>query len=246
MRKSFTIEQKEERTRKFHKDLSTLSMKQRNGLFSDPMSLAVGDIHYVAPKRKRDQHGNVPVKAKSFFASKMQKGHTDSALFSKPAYNGINDPYNEPNKSLKLRSSVEGRSKNRPFTAGGRVKYKPKPTLENSRNSICIIGKESKRIGPGNVRLKKPNFVTSKSKIGGGHTTPGVCIGGKNFRYMEDDYDREKDNKREKSRQHKEKIPRPFSSTVRQRTTFTKDQQCYTIEGLTLKLKNRTINNYQK
>lgn len=62
-------------------------------------------------------------------------------------------------------------------------------------------------------------------------------MGGKTYKYIEDDYDREKDYKREMSRQHKEKIPRPYSSTVRQRTTFTKDKQCYSEEGLNVKLK---------
>jgi len=50
-------------------------------------------------------------------------------------------------------------------------------------------------------------------------------MGGNNLKYMEDDYDREIDKKREDTRNHKQKIPRPFSSAVRQRNTFTKNEQ---------------------
>lgn len=53
-----------------------------------------------------------------------------------------------------------------------------------------------------------------------------------NFTYTCDDYDNFKDHKREETRQHKAKIPRPFSTTVRQRTTFTKDKQDYNNEGV--------------
>ncbi|CAI2375938.1 unnamed protein product [Moneuplotes crassus] len=235
-----TLETDFNKSRKFYKDLNTLSMKQRNGLFSDPISLAVGDVHYVAPTRKIVRKDKGPNKSKGFFTSKMKVGRNDHALFSNPKYNAISDPYNEPCKSLQLRSSVE-KIKKRPFTAGGRVKQK------NPTSFHCgpVKEKENKRIGAGNVRLREPNFVTSKSKVGGGKTTPGVCMGGKTIKYIEDDYDREKDYKREQSRRHKEKIPKPFASTVKQRTTFTKDEQCYTIEGLTLKLK-KELYNYDK
>ena len=81
------------------------------------------------------------------------------------------------------------------------------------------------REGPFKVKSRNPNFVTSKCQKGGGKTTPGVCMGGTSIKYIEDDYDREKDKSRENLRQHKENIPRPFSSAVRQKTTFTKDKQ---------------------
>ena len=124
MKYSATIEHQDLKTQKFVKDLNTLGNKQRNGLFSEPISLAVGDIYYVPATRKRDERGNVPNKPKNFFTSKMKKGSTDSALFSKPTYNGISDPYEEPFKNLQLRSTKSTRSKPRPFTAGGNPKQR--------------------------------------------------------------------------------------------------------------------------
>lgn len=216
-------------------------MKQRNGLFSDPISLAVGDVYHVPVSRKRDRRGNVPIKPKNFLTWKLKNGKSDQALFSRPAYNGIHDPYEEPCKSLKLRPSLATKGRARPFTAGGRVRHRePNSFLKNKE-----IEKENRREGAGNVRLNKPNFLTSKSKVGGGNTTPGVCIGGNRFKYVEDDYDREKDRKRENSRKHQQKIGKPFSSTVRQRNTFTMNEQCYSVQGLTLKLK-KELYNYEK
>jgi hypothetical protein len=171
MRKSITVEQREKKNEKFYQDMNKLSLKSRNGFFSDPISLAVGDIGYTAPVRKRDMDGNVPTGKKTFTITKTKHGKSDNYLFSKPNYNGIGDPYDEPWKSLQLRSSVNSSSsRQRPFTAGGKVKQKdPASFLKNQ-----LIERESRREGPGKVKTSNPNFVTSNSKVGGGKTTPGV------------------------------------------------------------------------
>jgi hypothetical protein len=234
MRKSFTKEQLETKTKTFLEQQELEGVKPRHGLFSQPVSLAVGDTYYKAPTRKRNNKGEVPTGPKNFYSSKMKNGQSDQALFTAPKYNGINDPYDEPWKSLKLRSSTsKSGSRARPFTAGGNVKQRdPTSYLKHQ-----LVQKENLREGPWQVKSRNPNFVTSKCKTGGGRTTPGVGIGGTTIKYTEDDFDREKDHKREVGRKHKEKIPRPFSSTVRQRTTFTKNKMCYSEEGLKLKPK---------
>jgi len=231
MRNSITVEQREKKSKKFLNDMHTIGMKPRNGMFSDPISLAVGDVHYVAPTRKYRNDGKVPTCPKSFYTSKLKNGQSDQALFSKPRYNCLNDPYDESWKSLQLRTSVSrSKSRQRPFTAGGRVKQKdPTSFLKNQ-----LIEKENMREGAGNVKSRNPNFVTSNLQRGGGKTTPGVCIGGSTIKYSEDDYDREKDHKREESRKNKERILLPFSSRVKQRTTFTKDKHSYSVQGIAL------------
>mmetsp|Transcript_17671 Transcript_17671/g.15588 ORF Transcript_17671/g.15588 Transcript_17671/m.15588 type:complete len:131 (+) Transcript_17671:26-418(+) len=123
MKTSTRRDQKEAKGKTFYKDLNTMSMKQRNGLFSDPISLALGDTYYV-PAARKGKNGNVPIKPKNFSTSKMKNGKSDTALFSMPAYNGIGDPYDESWKNLKLRSSKQTSSKPRPFTAGGRAKQR--------------------------------------------------------------------------------------------------------------------------
>lgn len=123
MKKSFTVQQKESRNNDFISRMQQMSQKQRNGLFTDPLSLAVGDVYHVPKTRKRDSKGQVPVGPKGFFASKTKQGKSDAVLFSKSTYNGIDDPYDEAWKSFQLRSSVNSRPKSqRPFTAGGKAK----------------------------------------------------------------------------------------------------------------------------
>lgn len=236
MRSSFTKDQRETRNKNFYEQIELQSSKQRNGLFSDPIPLAVGDIYYEAPTRKRDEKGDVPTAPKSFYTSKTKHGKSDQALFSKTSSNGIGDPYDEAWKSFNLRSSCSrSKSKQRPFTAGGRAKQnEPKSFLRNQP-----VEKENLREGPWQVKSRNPNFVTTNVKLGGGKTTPGVCIGGSVYRYTEDDFDHQKDDNRERLRKHKEKISSPFSSTVKQRTTFTKNQMCYSEEGLKIKPKKK-------
>ena len=123
MRASYTNEQRDARNSDFQKQMEKNSLRQRNGLFTDPLSLAVGDLYYTPATRKRDNKGEVPTGPKSFYTSKTKHGQSDQALFSKSSYNGINDPYDEQWKSFQLRSSVNRRPQSqRPFASGGRAK----------------------------------------------------------------------------------------------------------------------------
>ena len=123
MKSSFTKDQKESRNKSFIEFQNKQSSKSRHGLFSYPISLAVGDVYHVAPSRKTNKEGKVPTGPKSFYAGKGKSGRSDQVLFSKPVYNAIGDPYDEPWKQLKLRSSgTMSKTRNRPFTAGGAVK----------------------------------------------------------------------------------------------------------------------------
>ena len=128
------MQEKESRNSKFLREQEKMGSISRHGLFTQPVSLAVGDVAYVAPKRKRDKDGKIPTGPKLFYTSKMKHGQSDQALFSKPYYNCIDDPYDEPWKSFQLRSSSNqsrSKSKQRPFTAGGNAKQnEPKSFLK--------------------------------------------------------------------------------------------------------------------
>ena len=59
MRTSFTKEQRESRNSRFLNETEKMGNVPRHGLFTQPVSLAIGDVAYVAPARKRE--GGKPI-----------------------------------------------------------------------------------------------------------------------------------------------------------------------------------------
>jgi hypothetical protein len=54
----------------------------RHGMFSIPISTAIGDDTYFVPKvAKRDQEGAVIIEPRNFTTKNVKKGHTDDVLF---------------------------------------------------------------------------------------------------------------------------------------------------------------------
>lgn len=74
--------------------------RQRFGLFSQPMSLSVGETNYFQKKKgknqaleiifqflaQKDEDGNVKTAPKNFVTTGVKKGAVDGVLFSKPSY----------------------------------------------------------------------------------------------------------------------------------------------------------------
>lgn len=68
-------------------------------MFSVPISTAIGDDTYFKPKPpRRDAEGAVITDPRNFTTKNVKKGKTDDALFSKPSYVSIGDPFKETNK----------------------------------------------------------------------------------------------------------------------------------------------------
>lgn len=80
-----------------------LGSNPRFGLFSHPVSNNVGDVAYVAPTRKRDAAGKVPLGMKRFSSGPMKKGNMDQCLFSAPKYSI--EPYQDQGQ---FRSTLRG------------------------------------------------------------------------------------------------------------------------------------------
>ena len=65
----------------------SLAQKQRHGMFSLPISTAIGDDTYFVKKlARRDNTGAVITDPRNFTTKNPKKGHVDSVLFSKPSY----------------------------------------------------------------------------------------------------------------------------------------------------------------
>ena len=68
--------------------------RPRFGLFSQPMSNAIGDNNnYKHKERKLDEDGHVYVGPRNFYTKKAKRGKMDAALFGKPSYISIGDPF---------------------------------------------------------------------------------------------------------------------------------------------------------
>jgi hypothetical protein len=97
----------------------------RHGMFSVPMTLAIGDDTYYKPKGARvDAEGAVITDPRNFTTKNSKKGNIDSVLFSTPGYISQGDPFKEPAK-VPMRNIVkEG------FKIGGHsMNFKPAKTV---------------------------------------------------------------------------------------------------------------------
>jgi len=107
------------------KESFELSQKMRLGMFSVPVSLAIGDDTYFKPKpARRDAEGHVITDPRNFTTKNPKKGHIDSVLFSKPEYITVGDPYKPPAKVPMRESKKDG------FKDGGHeMNFKPAKTF---------------------------------------------------------------------------------------------------------------------
>jgi len=89
-------EKKETLRQKFFQESFELGQKPRHGMFSIPISTAIGDDTYFKPKGARvDSEGAVITDPRNFTTKNVKKGKIDSVLFSPPIYISTGDPFKE-------------------------------------------------------------------------------------------------------------------------------------------------------
>jgi hypothetical protein len=120
-----TDDKKQTLREEFFKDSFNLGQKQRLGMFSVPISLAIGDDTYFKPKgARRDAEGAVITDPRNFTTKNPKKGNIDSVLFSKPDYLAIGDPFKEAAKNPKRDHKKDG------YKDGGHeMNFKPAKTV---------------------------------------------------------------------------------------------------------------------
>ena len=75
-----------------------MSGKIRHGLFSAPVSTAIGETYkYPVKKANRDADGLVITGPRNFYTNKMKDGRDNSVYFTKPNYICLGDNYKLPN-----------------------------------------------------------------------------------------------------------------------------------------------------
>lgn len=96
--------------------------RQRFGLFSQPVSVAIGDTNkFITTKANRDEEGRVIIGPRNFYTKKEKKGKIDSVYFLKPSYNASGDPYRPMTASAGMRSLT----KDGFLKAGHEMNFKP-------------------------------------------------------------------------------------------------------------------------
>ncbi len=102
--------------------LKFLLNRQRFGLFSQPVSVAIGDTNkFITTKANRDEEGRVIIGPRNFYTKKEKKGKIDSVYFLKPSYNASGDPYRPMTASAGMRSLT----KDGFLKAGHEMNFKP-------------------------------------------------------------------------------------------------------------------------
>ena len=116
-----TDEKKETMRAEHFQESFGMGQKQRHGMFSVPISTAIGDTNYFIPKPpRRDAEGAVITAPRNFTTKNVKKGHTDNVLFGKPDYVSIGDSFKESSK-LPLRTTKKDGYKE----AGHEMNFKP-------------------------------------------------------------------------------------------------------------------------
>ena len=68
--------------------------RQRFGLFSQPVSTAIGETNkYKQKPPRRNEDGEVETEPRNFYTQRMRKGKDEKVYFSKGSYIAVGDPY---------------------------------------------------------------------------------------------------------------------------------------------------------
>ena len=72
--------------------------RPRCGLFSQPVSTAIGETNkFIAKKAEKDEDGKVIIGPRNFYTTKMKTGMNDNynnnVFFGKQSYISVGDPY---------------------------------------------------------------------------------------------------------------------------------------------------------
>ena len=116
---------------------------------------------------RRDAEGAVITDYRNFTTKNPKKGHNDDALFSKPDYVAVGDPYKNPG-SLKMRESKKDGHKD----AGHDMAFKPAKSIPRpvkadfEHKTDHVEKKKNYRDGDGAVIIENRNFLTNPPKKG--------------------------------------------------------------------------------
>ena len=90
-----TDEKKEILRTKHFTESFDMAKKMRHGVFTMPISTAIGDNNYFPTKKaRRDETGAVITDPINFLTKKAKKGQGVEVTFGKPAFVTVGDPYN--------------------------------------------------------------------------------------------------------------------------------------------------------
>lgn len=222
-----TDDKKETLREEFFKESFAMGQKSRWGMFSIPISTAIGDDTYYKPKpARRDAEGAVITAPRNFTTKNPKKGNIDSVLFSKPNYISIGDPYKPPGKVPMRDSKRDG------FREGGHeVNFKPAKTVQRKVKADFQHMTDHREVskcrkGPdGSVITEPRNFLTNPPKRGviGKNTTFSGQIP-----HLPDPYERKREFEKKEREEHYKKLQeKPFSQKVRGRETFATIKETY-------------------
>ena len=87
----------------------TIARKQRLGLFSMPVPLAIGAQTFNPKKANKDQDGKVITKKRGIYTGSLKKGHLPKDLFDGSAHltdGKFPDPYVDPSRQHRFINSI--------------------------------------------------------------------------------------------------------------------------------------------
>jgi hypothetical protein len=170
-----------------------MSQKMRLGMFSVPVSNAIGETNFFPTKKaRRDQEGAVITDPRNFTTKKPKKGHGVDATFTKPIFNAPGDPFKE-SASVPMRTNVHEGYKE----AGHDKDFKPAKDI-NRKNyradfphmTDYVEKKKSRKAPEGGVLIEPRNFLTNPPKKG--EVGKQTSFGG-NLPHMADPYDHKRE-----------------------------------------------------
>jgi hypothetical protein len=183
-----TDDKKETLRDKHFQDSFAMSQKMRHGLFTMPVSNAIGDNNYFPIKKARkDEEGHVIVDPRNFTTKKAKKGMGPDATFTKPVFATVGDPY-KSSASVPMRTSKHEGYKD----AGHDKDFKPAKDLQRKvkgdfpHMSDYVEKKKPKRGDDGAVITEPRNFLTNPPKVG--EVGKQTSFGG-NLPHMADPFD---------------------------------------------------------
>lgn len=171
---------------------------QKYGLFSYTGTLAVSNKPYfVKTACHKNKEGLVETKPRNFIVGASKRGKTADTYFSLPEYkadNEIKDKKSRKPEGVKIENA---------WKPGGPLQekyatYEHLPT-EN-------IKKISRRGPDGLVVIEPKNLYTSPARLGTAKTTPGLLIGGHEFEYQPDPFDRQHKMQQDEIKRQKAKL----------------------------------------
>ena len=161
-----TDDKKETLRSKHFNESIVLSQKMRLGMFSVPVSIAIGDTNYFPDKKaRRDELGAVITDPRNFTTKKAKKGHGVEVTFSKPTYTSVGDPYKNA-ASVPMRTSKHEGYKD----AGHDKDFKPAKALQRKvradfdHMTDYIEKKRCRKGDDGAVIIEPRNFLTNPPK----------------------------------------------------------------------------------